>query len=295
MSEKRKGLIVNALLYAAAVGAGLVPFSLIDNLFLAEAAFTATATVLIFIVTCFIPDTSLYDPYWSVAPPVMLLCAMVKYRLWGPNAVLLFCTVLVWAIRLTGNWAVTYKGLLHEDWRYRMYRESHSRPMFAVINFFGLQFVPTVVVYAGLVAAFFLLETTGFSPWILPGILLMLAGVFLEILSDHAIHRFLRENQGKRITCGRSVWKYSRHPNYLGEMTFWTGIFVAFVAVRPAIWYCGLGFLLIIALFLFVSIPMMEKHNTERRPDYADYKSRTSVLFLLPPKSSSRRRDGTAR
>ena len=111
----------------------------------------------------------------------------------------------------------------------------------------------------------------------------MCSSDLLEFAADRAIHRFLRENMGGR-TCNVSVWKYSRHPNYLGEMTFWAGMYMAFLAVRPDIWYLGLGFLLIEVMFIAVSIPMMERHNSERRSDYAEYKRTTSVLFLLPNK-----------
>ena len=69
-------------------------------------------------------------------------------------------------------------------------------------------------------------------------------------------------------------------------MTFWTGVYIAFVCTLPSIWYFGLGFLLIILLFLTVSIPMMEKHNSERRVDYEEYKERTSVLIPLPNKKN---------
>ena len=286
MSEKAKGLIVNLILYIAAFAAGAVPFALIDNIFLASALFTVVATLVIFIVTCFYPDTSLYDPYWSVAPPVILLAAMIKYRLFSVNAWLMLAFVLIWAVRLTGNWFITYKGLGHEDWRYAMYRAKCSKFVFGLINFFGLHYVPTIVVYAGLVGALFVIQTQGFNPLIFIGLAVMLTGVAFEFFADTSIHRFLRENAGKRKTCGISIWKYSRHPNYLGEMTFWTGIFIAFVLLRPDIWYYGLGFLLIIALFLSVSIPMMEKHNLERRPDYAEYKKKTSPLLLLPPKKN---------
>ena len=286
MSEKTKGLLANIALYILAFAIGLIPFSIIENIFLAEAAFTATATLVIYIVTCFIPDTSLYDPYWSVAPPSMLFIAMIKYNYWSINAIILLTAFLIWSIRLTGNWAITYKGLLHEDWRYKMYRDKCSPFGFAVINFVGLQFVPTIVVYAGLIGAFHLLGTEGFSPLILPGIAVMIIGVSLEFVSDRAIHGFLRENKGKNITCDVSIWHYSRHPNYLGEMTFWTGVYIAFVFTLPSIWYFGLGFLLIILLFLTVSIPMMEKHNSERRVDYEEYKERTSVLIPLPNKKN---------
>jgi len=288
MSEKAKGLAVNVLLYAAAFAVGLVPFKIIDNLFLAEAAFTASATLFIYIVTCFVPDTSLYDPYWSVAPPVMLLAAMVKYRLWSPNAIIILAAFLVWAIRLTGNWAVTYKGLLHEDWRYRTYREKCSPFGFALINLVGLQFVPTIVVYLGMIGAFVTAGTGGFNPAILPGIAVMLLGVALEFFSDRAIHAFLHENTGKGKSCNVSLWKYSRHPNYLGEMTFWTGVYIVSVGADPSKWYLGLGFLSIIALFLSVSIPMMEKHNAERRSDWEEYKARTPVLIPIPLKKGEK-------
>ena len=67
-------------------------------------------------------------------------------------------------------------------------------------------------------------------------------------------------------------------------MSFWTGLFVYYAALCPDRWYLGAGFVTIIVLFLIVSIPMMEKHNAERRPAYKEYKERTSMLFLLPRK-----------
>ena len=113
----------------------------------------------------------------------------------------------------------------------------------------------------------------------------MLFGTALEFVSDRSIHRFLAESGDRHITCRVSVWRYSRHPNYLGEMSFWFGVFLCHAAVRPDIWYLGLGFLLIELLFLTVSIPMMERHNSERRSDYEDYRAVTSVLLLLPVKN----------
>ena len=282
MSDKVKGLLFNILLYAAAFSVGAIPFALIDDLLLAEAAFTAAATLVIFIITCLIPDTSLYDPYWSVAPPVMLIFAMVKYRLFSTNAILFFAAVCLWSIRLTGNWALTYKGLLHEDWRYRQYREKCSKIGFFFINLFGLQFIPTIVVYLGLVGGFGVIRKAGFSPLLLVGLAVMLVGIGLEFVADRALHRFLCQRTGKKRTCDVSLWRLSRHPNYLGELTFWLGVFLCYLLTGAGKWYLGLGFLSIYALFFFVSIPMMEKHNLARRADYAAYRARTSVLLPLP-------------
>ena len=284
MKKKTCGLLVNLILYIVAFAVGIVPFCLIDDILLAEATLTMTATLVIYVVTCFVPDTSLYDPYWSVAPPVMIAAAMIKYGLCSANALILLLGVIVWSVRLTVNWAVTYKGLLQEDWRYSQFRAKYGKLGFALINFVGLQYVPTIVVYAGLIAAFYIIQTEGFDPLILVGITIMLTGVVFETIADSSLKRFVRENSNRTVTCDISLWRYSRHPNYLGEIMFWTGIFVSFILIRPDIWYCGLGIILIVALFTTVSIPMMEKHNSERRSDYENYKRRTSVLLLMPPR-----------
>lgn len=282
MKEKNKGLILDIILYLFSFGVALVPYLLIDNIFVSTAVFTSVATAVLFIFSIIFKDVSIYDPYWSVAPFVMVLLNMIRYNLWNINSVILLVVITIWSIRLTFNWYSTYKGLGNEDWRYAMYREKHGPVMFQLISFTGLHFVPTIVVYAGFISALFAIQKEEFKIFSVFGVVIMLCAVFLEFLSDRAIHKFLRETKGQRKTCNISVWKYSRHPNYLGEMSFWTGLFIYFIALCPSDWYKGLGFLLIIALFFSVSIPMMEKHNLERRSDYQDYKEKTSMIFLLP-------------
>ena len=283
-NDRVKGIFVDAVAYLVACGIGGLFFFHIDHLLVATAVFTATATLVLFLVSAFFSDVSVYDPYWSVAPPVMMVLVLLKYRIWNVNAAIVLILIAVWSVRLTANWLYTYRGLGHEDWRYRMYREKCSPVLFQLISFVGLHFVPTLVVYAGMISGFLAVQESAFSPWSVIGIAVMVGAVGLEYVSDHAIHGFLREHAGEHKTCAVSVWKYSRHPNYLGEMAFWTGLYLFFVAVRPDAWYMGLGFLSIIGLFLVVSIPMMERHNTERRADYPEYKRTTSMLLLLPKK-----------
>lgn len=280
--EKIRGFLLDLIVYLGAFIVAGIPFRQIGDPFLATAVFTATATLIIFIVSVFLSDVSVYDPYWSVAPPAMLLANIQKYRLTNVNAVLLLILVSIWSLRLTVNWYITYKGIGCEDWRYAQYRKRLSPIPFQLISFFGLHFVPTVVVYGGMVSALYAIREERFALLSLAGVVIMLAAVALEHVSDWTIHRFLREHGQEKRTCNVSVWSRSRHPNYLGEMLFWTGMYVYFVALCPQIWYKGLGFLSIIALFLLVSIPMMEKHNLERRPDYARYRERTPMLVPLP-------------
>lgn len=282
MDIRKKGLLIDAAIYAAAFVISSAFFMRISHPLVATAVFTAVCTVLIFIGSVVFADVSVYDPYWSVAPPVMLLLNMIRYRLWNVNAWVLLAVVCIWAVRLTANWYAAYPGLGHEDWRYAKYRKKYPPFEFHLISFVGLHFVPTVAVYAGMISALLAVREERFVPLSAAGIAVMLAAVYLEYVSDRDIHRFLRDHPGERKTCNISVWHYSRHPNYLGEMSFWTGMFIYFAALRPDSWYLGLGFLSIIALFLFVSIPMMEKHNMERRADYGEYRASTPMLIPLP-------------
>ena len=286
-NEKVTGLLINLIVYTGAFIIAGIPFGQIDNPLLATGIFTAVATFIVFAVSVFLSDVSVYDPYWSVAPPVMLLANMLKYRLFNINAVLLLALVGVWSLRLTANWFITYKGIGHEDWRYAQYRKRFPPFVFQIVSFVGLHFVPTIVVFGGITGALYAIRQEQFSPFSLAGIVIMLTAVALEYISDRTIHNFLREHKLENRTCNVSVWMYSRHPNYLGEMLFWTGLYLFFAALCPQIWYKGLGFLSIIALFLFVSIPMMEKHNLERRPDYAQYQARTPMLIPIAKRNRS--------
>lgn len=63
-------------------------------------------------------NVSVYDPYWSVAPPVLLTAYACLMPEVGLTSIVMLAVVWVWAIRLTANWAITFKGLRYEDWRF---------------------------------------------------------------------------------------------------------------------------------------------------------------------------------
>ena len=82
------------------------------------------ATVATFIFSLIFKNASVYDPYWSVQPPVLLVAFAIGREL-TLLGVLLLVVVSFWAIRLTANWAYTFGNLTHQDWR--KHRAKHSR------------------------------------------------------------------------------------------------------------------------------------------------------------------------
>jgi Protein of unknown function (DUF1295) len=84
------------------------------------------ATIVVFIFSVLTNNSSMYDPYWSVAPVPIALFWLLQPGSDGfanPRHVLIFALLCLWAIRLTANWATQWRGLSHEDWRYEEIRK----------------------------------------------------------------------------------------------------------------------------------------------------------------------------
>ena len=97
------------------------------------------ATVITFAFSVIFGNASVYDPYWSVQPPV-ILAAIATGKAITPLGILLLVTVSLWGIRLTANWAYTFSGLNHQDWRYTMLREK-TGVFYPIINFVGIAYI----------------------------------------------------------------------------------------------------------------------------------------------------------
>jgi len=114
------------------------------------------------------------------------------------------------------------------------------------------------------------------------GILIWLIGFLTETIADAQLSKLLQiKNRPKVMQTG--LWKYSRHPNYFGELTQWWAIGIIALQVSYG-WLGLLGPLTLSVLIIFVSgIPPIEKRRA-KDPDYRDYQRRTSVIVPWFPK-----------
>lgn len=278
--SKSKSILIITIIYLIAMMTGFFVFQWLKN-DMPElwAVFGAdvVATVIVWGFGLFYKNVSVYDPYWSVAPPVMFTVWAVYKSSFTMPVILLLIAVWYWAIRLTGNWAFTFKGLAHEDWRYTRYRESQSPFMFHIINFFGLNMMPTVLVFAAMTPGFYLFEgnlSANLITWI--GFAICLTAATIQLVADTQIHRF-RENHPGRY-CEVGLWRHGRHPNYFGEISMWWGVWVMYASIYGFDWLI-LAPIAMTALFLCISIPMMERRQLQNKPGYAEYKERTRRLI----------------
>jgi steroid 5-alpha reductase family enzyme len=236
------------------------------------------ATLVVFLTSMLVGNSSLYDPYWSVAPPVIVLAWTTN----GARPILVDVLVLAWAIRLTANWARGWRGLGHEDWRYVQIREQNKAPWW-LVSLTGIQLMPTLTVFAGLLAVWPAFTTT--RPInvidVLAGVVTV-AAIALEATADIQLRRFTRDPANRGKVADRGLWRISRHPNYLGEIAFWWGLWLFGLAAAPSWWWTVAGPIVMVLLFALVSVPLMDKRSLARRPAYAEYMRRVPALLPRP-------------
>lgn len=267
-----------AIVYIIAGAAGILtygalPFAPWLSLLLADIA----ATVAVFLFSLLFGNASVYDPYWSVQPIVILL-AYIAGKTCSPGGLLITGAITLWGLRLTANWAYTFHGLGHQDWRYTMLKEQTGL-FYPLINFIGIHMVPTLIVYGcTLPAVYALAEGGGINIGCLLGCLLSLSATALQGVADWQMQRFRKARTGFFIRQG--LWKYSRHPNYLGEILMWWGVALATLSLIPHRPWLMLGAAANTLLFFCVSLPMAEKRQS-KKPGFAAYKAETRLLLPL--------------
>jgi steroid 5-alpha reductase family enzyme len=209
---------------------------------------------------------------------------------WGESyyaQVLVTAMVTTWGLRLSyhifkRNWSKK------EDKRYVELRKKWrgSIALNAFLKVFMLQGFLLLLVALPIIAI-------GTSPtvfnsdlWLTLGFAIWLSGFIIEIFADRQLRNFLKTRKKDNQVMDKGLWKYSRHPNYFGEVLLWWGVWILSMSINP-VWWSVVGPLTITYLILFVSgVPMLEKRY-QHDPSYQAYKRKTSVFVPLPKKKTS--------
>lgn len=288
-SSRSLSFIVITVIYILALAVGILVFIAMDDIGMLLRLFAAdfAATVAVWMAGVLFSNSSIYDPYWSVAPPLMLTGYAIFCSSSSLPTIIMLVAIWYWAIRLTGNWAYTFPDLLKQDWRYDMYKEKFPR-LWHVVNFTGINLMPTVIVFLAMIPGFLLIDISSSADihcnvftWV--GAAICISAATLQLISDTQAHRFRREHRGEVCTVG--LWGHSRHPNYLGEILMWWGMYLLYLTgyaemeTWKEILLPAAGAIANTCLFIFISIPMMEKRQLANKPAYSEYRRKVRMLI----------------
>jgi steroid 5-alpha reductase family enzyme len=312
MSETTKGrlLLLCVYLIASSLGFWLCRFITRDtlivgeNILLKSALAVAITVSIIFLGSIMFNNSSVFDPYWSLAPPLMVIYyltaimessfairgsgfGMYHFLLSSPRIPLIFLFTLAYSVRLTWNFLRNWPGMKHEDWRYVDFRTNTGKAYW-IVSFSGIHFFPALMVFGGTLSIW-VTVVQGYRQMNLVDLLAILVtgyAILLEAAADKQLRSFLAKNTESGKTMNQGLWSLSRHPNYLGEILFWWGLYLFAIAANPSFWWVIVGPFAITLMFIFASIPMIEKRMMKRRKDYQAYREKVSMLvplFRFPP------------
>ncbi|XP_042488162.1 uncharacterized protein LOC122068384 isoform X1 [Macadamia integrifolia] len=258
--------------------------TVLDSHFLALTAIvTVGYQLLFFILTALLKFDKVTDFAGSTNFVIIAILTLVLKGTWHFRQIILTLFVVIWGLRLAGfllmrilQWG--------EDRRFDEMRSNLGK--LAIFWTFQAVWVWTVSLPVTVVNASDRnpsVQAVDIIGWILWSI-----GVIIEAIADQQKLVFKNSPNNRGKWCNVGVWKFSRHPNYFGEILLWWGIFAASAPVlKGAEWLVIVGPIFLTMLLLFVSgIPLLEESADKKfgnMAEYKIYKRTTSPLILLPP------------
>lgn len=234
---------------------------------------------LLFIPAFIFKTEKFYDLTGSLSYITIILYVLISSNDGISNFgnIILSCLIIIWTLRL-GTFLFLRIKKAGEDKRFREIKKSFS------------WFFMAFTVSGMWVSICALCALTGISNGIElnvvthVGILLFVIGFVLEIIADTQKSNFRKNNDNKDKFITTGLWKYSRHPNYLGEIILWIGVAIIsysslelnqlFTLVSPIFTYL---------LLVYVSgINLLEKSGQKKwgsLNEYKEYKRKTPRLF----------------
>ena len=237
----------------------------------------------LFLVALRLRDNSIVDVAWGAGFILVAFSTFLYSGTMEPRQLLVVLLGLVWGLRLAIRIYRRNRGK-GEDFRYKKWREDWGDRwrINAYIRVFVTQgvwmllvTVPITFVNAYPGPALGWLDAVGAAVW--------LVGFYFEAVGDSQLDTFIKGKPPRGSVLDTGLWRYTRHPNYFGEVTQWWGVYVIVLSV-PLGWATFVGPAAITATILFYSgIPLLEK-TMMQNPAYVEYAKRTSVFFPVPPR-----------
>lgn len=193
--------------------------------------------------------------------------------------VVVLLLVVIWGVRLSSHIYRRFRAAASEDRRYVELRSKWRPGNESVAIFFKIYMTQALLATLVSLPVIVILTTSAqiSLPFVILGVIMWVIGFTIEAFADRQLRQFIRNPENKGMLMTRGLWRYSRHPNYFGELTLWWGVGVIALGV-PFGWMGLLGCALISYLIIFVSgIPPTEKAFAGR-PGWDAYKKHTSIL-----------------
>lgn len=251
----------------------------------ANFAIVMAAMLAFWLISIPLKDVSFVDSCWAAG---LALMAVSSFMLGGgaePRKLLIVSLAVVWGLRLAGYlfWRWRRDG---PDKRYvAMIAKAKGNPhLMTLTHVFLLQgvllWVVSLPVQLGQVSP----EPAALGPLAWIGAASAVVGILFESIGDFQLARFKANPANHGKVMDRGLWRYTRHPNYFGDLCVWWGLWLIAAETKPGLYAIVGPAVLTWLLIQFSGAALLERRLKRSKPEYEDYIRRTSAFIPLPPK-----------
>ncbi|MBF0253115.1 MAG: DUF1295 domain-containing protein [Candidatus Omnitrophica bacterium] len=237
-------------------------------------------SIIWFAISIIIKRNDVADISWGLS--FMIVTAYCYLTLGGHNAreLIVSSLVLIWGTRLALHVLIRNRSKA-EDPRYAKWREEWGKFFYfrSFLQVYILQGIIMLIIVSP-VYINYLYPGSELSLLDIAGILIWITGFVFEALGDYQLAVFLKDPGNKGKIMNKGLWKYTRHPNYFGEVTMWWGIFIITLSSTKGVFGIFSPLAITYLLLCVSGIPMLEKRYKDNK-DFQEYKRKTSPFFPL--------------
>ena len=231
------------------------------------------------VISIFMKNVSIVDIIWGLGYVLQV------YKFYSTYDFSLYSLLLLLLVGFHGIRLSIFLGIRNigkeEDQRYQMFRRKYGGDKhywwISLFQVFVLQALINLLVCSCF--GFFIQSVNTINSqtneinqpnlaFILLGVILMQSGSWIEAISDNQLQNFKSktENEGKLLTEG--LWKYSRHPNYFGEVLFWWGGYCFNCSIKQ--YWTFYAPLIMSLVIVFLSGVALLENSKRRKSKYYD-------------------------
>lgn len=275
--------LMNTVFFTMIFGISSIPILGVKNqdLLLGFAAVISFLTVL-WLISLIVKDASIIDIFWGPSF-IVLGSSLIIFmdKLYSERALMILFLVILWGMRLAIHLGIRNIG--HgEDFRYVEWRKEGGSNYwwFSFFRVFTLQGALATLVGVSIYFGYLNDNPLSYIE-VFFGSTLFFIGIAWESISDIQLKKFRKNPKNKGKICKVGLWKYSRHPNYFGDLVVWFSIFTFSLSSNNILIILGslLSPLIMGMIFYYITGPILDQAMIKSRPEYKEYMKQSNSLF----------------
>ena len=275
--------LMNTVFFAMIFGISSIPILGVKNqdLLLGFATVISFLTIL-WLISLIVKDASIIDIFWGPSF-IVLGSSLIIFmdKLYSERALMILFLVILWGMRLAIHLGIRNIG--HgEDFRYVEWRKEGGSNYwwFSFFRVFTLQGALATLVGVSIYFGYLNDNPLSYIE-VFFGSTLFFIGIAWESISDIQLKKFRKNPKNKGKICKVGLWKYSRHPNYFGDLVVWFSIFTFSLSSNNILIILGslLSPLIMGMIFYYITGPILDQAMIKSRPKYKEYMKQSNSLF----------------